>query len=167
MDEREFLKGPLKRFLDDRGPRPAKCDDLRLAGDGTEALPPAATGAGRERRRHTRFKVVPMYSHVHVRRANSSGPALEGHLYDISVGGVRFELDEPLADGEQVTIEIGLPGCQELIQATGKVVRINDADDDPGPRRMALRFDSFADDRSKQALLRYLGDGWLEEERAA
>jgi hypothetical protein len=32
---------------------------------------------------------------------------------------------------------------------------------------MALRFDRFADEGSKAALTKYLGDGWLEAERAA
>lgn len=160
MGEQEFLKGPLKRFLDDRGRRP------QAAGDDAAPLPPEGA-TGRERRRHSRFKVTPMYSHVHVRRDGEGRPELDGHLYDISVGGVRFELDEPLDDGERVTIEISLPGCRTLIQATGKVVRVNDADDDPGPRRMALRFDAFADEESRTALARYLGEGWLEQERAA
>lgn len=163
MDEREFLRGPLKRFLDDRGPRPS----LRLH----QAVDPNADSStgdtGPERRRHTRFKVAPMYSHVHVRRTDGATDVLEGHLYDISVGGVRFELDEPLNDGESVTIDISLPGCQTLIQATGKVVRVNDANDDPGPRRMALRFESFVNEASRIALARYLGEGWLEQERAA
>jgi hypothetical protein len=168
MDEREFLKGPLKKFLADRGPRPARQrskDDLTA--DASDAELPPAGASGFERRRHTRFKVSPMYSHIQVRRSEGDTNAMEGHLYDISVGGVRFELDEPLSDGERVTVEILLPGCQKLIQATGKVVRINDEADDPGPRRMALRFDAFADEESREALARYLGEGWLEQERAA
>lgn len=150
MEEHEYLHEPLKKFLDAGGPRP------------TEGV-----GKGRERRRHTRFKVVPMYTHLVVHRAEATGPELDGHIYDISEGGVRFELDEPLDDGEFVTVEISLPGCQKLIQARGKVVRVNDADDDPGPRRMALRFDAFVDEASRTALSRYLDQGWLEEERAA
>ena len=123
---------------------------------------------GRERRRHTRFKVVPMYSSIHVHRASLGAslggqPGLEGHVYDISEGGARFELDEPLEDGERVSIEIVLPGCNKLIAVTGKVVRINDAEDDPGPRRMALMFDAFADEASRDALRRYLDQRWLEK----
>lgn len=162
MDEREFLRGPLKKFLDDRGRRPS----LRLH-PADEAGGATPEESGPDRRRHTRFKVAPMYSHIHVRRGEGATEVLEGHLYDISVGGVRFELDEPLAEGEAVTIDISLPGCQTLIQATGKVVRVNDANDDPGPRRMALRFESFVNEDSRIALARYLGEGWLEQERAA
>lgn len=150
MDEREFLHEPLKKFL-----------NAPTAGGGKPR------SDGRERRRHTRFKVVPMYTHVVVRRAGGDQPELDGHIYDISEGGVRFELDEPLADGEVVTVEISLPGCQKLIAACGKIVRVNDADDDPGPRRMALRFDRFVDEASRDALTKYLGQGWLEQERAA
>jgi hypothetical protein len=169
MDEREYLSEPLKHFLN---APPA----------GGAAAGPARQG-GRERRRHTRFRVSPMYTRLTVRRLDATQPSadagmsssplpaqppeLDGHIYDISEGGVRFELDEPLADGEVVLVEIALPGCQRLIRAEGRIVRVNDADDDPGPRRMALRFDRFADEGSKAALTKYLGDGWLEAERAA
>jgi hypothetical protein len=125
---------------------------------------------GRERRRHTRFKVMPMYSFVTVRRAGEPGDPADdatasmpsGHVYDISEGGVRFELDEPLPEGERVAVEISLPGCEKLITASGKVVRVNDVDDDPGPRRMALMFESFANEATREALRRYLRQRWLE-----
>jgi len=105
-----------------------------------------------------------MYTCVHVRRgADGTGPELDGHLYDISEGGARFELDEPLSDGERVSVEITLPGCRKLIAASGKVVRVNDQDDDPGPRRMALMFDSFADEATRLALRKYLDQRWLEK----
>ncbi len=125
------------------------------------------TGDGRERRKFARFKVMPMYTRVHVRSHDHDGPQLDGHVYDISEGGIRFELDEPLPEGERVSLEINLPGCQKLIKAWGNIVRVNDADDDPGPRRMALHFGGFSDEGSKLALARYLGQGWLEQERAA
>ncbi len=167
MDEREYLSEPLKHFLN--APPP-----------GGAPTPPSGAD-GRDRRRHTRFRVSPMYSRLVVRRVSAGGDAsaashptndasaeeLDGHIYDISLGGVRFELDEPLGDGEVVVVEISLPGCQRLIRAEGRIVRVNDADDDPGPRRMALRFDRFADASSQAALRKYLGEGWLEAERAA
>jgi hypothetical protein len=178
MDEREYLSEPLKQFLN--APPPGG------------AAPASSGQGGRERRRHTRFRVSPMYSRLVVRRIDPSSAApviptafaapsdraertdtteptelLDGHIYDISEGGVRFELDEPLGDGEVVVVEISLPGCQRLIRAEGKIVRVNDAEDDPGPRRMALRFDRFADEASRAALSKYLGEGWLEAERAA
>ncbi|MDZ4756029.1 MAG: PilZ domain-containing protein [Phycisphaerae bacterium] len=130
-------------------------------------MAPDQNSDGRERRRHARFKVVPMYTRLQVRGPADDALPLDGHVYDISEGGLRFELDEPLPEGERVTVEIDLPGCQKLIKAYGKIVRVNDREDDPGPRRMALRFDSFVDEASKRALSRYLGEGWLEEERAA
>ncbi|MBL9149492.1 MAG: PilZ domain-containing protein [Phycisphaerae bacterium] len=121
---------------------------------------------GRERRRHTRFKVMPMYSFVTVRRGGSADDAAasmpSGHVYDISEGGVRFELDEPLPEGERVAVEISLPGCDKTIAVSGKVVRVNDVDDDPGPRRMALMFESFANEATREALRRYLRQRWLE-----
>jgi c-di-GMP-binding flagellar brake protein YcgR len=164
MSEGEFLHGSfsdsLKKFLDDGGSRPPR------ASDGTPVVP-ARPAQGRERRRFARFKVSPMYSRIVVQRIEGDTALMDRHIYDISEGGLRFELDEPLADGERVTVEVSLPGCQKLIRASGKVVRVNDADDDPGPRRMALRFEAFADDASRVALARYLDQGWLEQERAA
>lgn len=125
-----------------------------------------ATGAsGRERRRHTRFRVAPMYTTVQVRRVDTSAgesPSCDGHVYDISEGGIRFELDEAIPEGARIQVEIGLPGCRRLIEAFGKVVRVNTAEDDPGPRRMALMFDGFADAESRAALARYLDQRWCE-----
>jgi hypothetical protein len=124
----------------------------------------ATAARGSERRRHARFKVAPMYTTLHVRRtADADGPAeFDGHVYDISEGGVRFEIDEPLPEGAVIEVEIGLPGCRRLIEASGKVVRVNAAEDDPGPRRMALMFDRFADPASREALRSYLDQRWLE-----
>ena len=42
-----------------------------------------------------------------------------------------------------------------------KVVWVNDVDDDPGPRRMALRFTDFHPPRHRNRLARFLGDGLM------
>ncbi len=94
------------------------------------------------RRVHERFDLPPMYTTV-IACCHGSGDdrRLHGHVYDISQGGARIELDEPLAPGERVTIDLELPGSGKAMMARGSVVWVNDDADDPGPRRMAVRFD--------------------------
>lgn len=103
-----------------------------------------------------------MYTLIKVRCPGATAPDAQGHIYDISQGGARFELDEPIEEGTRIAVEISLPGCPKEIAVSGKVVRVNDAADDPGPRRMALMFESFADESSRDALSRYLKQRWLE-----
>ncbi len=119
-----------------------------------------------ERRRHDRFTVEPMYSSVTVRRILRgvlADEAVEGNAYNLSLGGIRFELDAPLPKGALISIEIELPGCPAPICATARVVRVFSAIDDPGPRRMAVEFASFAQD-SRATLERYLAQKWLRAE---
>ncbi len=117
---------------------------------------------GRERRRHTRFTVEPMYSGVVVRRLRGAraGEALEGHVYDVALGGARIELDRPVGKGAEIGIEIDLPGCPSTIAATARVVRVFDRRDDPGPRRLAIEFETFAEG-AEAVLARHLSQGWL------
>ena len=119
-----------------------------------------------ERRRHDRFTVEPMYSSVTVRRISRgvlASEATEGHVYNVSLGGMRFELDEPLPKGALISIELELPGCDALICATARIVRLFSEIDDPGPRRMAIEFESFAQD-SRVTLERHLSQKWLRAE---
>src|SRR6266446_3596844 len=95
------------------------------------------------RRRHERCRVPPMYSRVIARSIDPSHGDLHGHVYDISEGGARIELDEPLAVGHSVAIDLDLPATDEPICAAADVVWVNDAQDDPGPRRMALKFKRY------------------------
>ena len=117
---------------------------------------------GCERRRHDRFTVEPMYSGVVVRRRDGAraGRPCEGHVYDVGLGGARIELDRPIAKGAPIEIEIDLPGCPAPIAATARVVRVFDRHDDPGPRRIAVAFETFAAD-SESVLARHLSQGWL------
>jgi hypothetical protein len=121
-----------------------------------------AMAEGRERRRHDRFSVEPMYSGVVVRRRDGAraGRPCEGHVYDVGLGGARIELDRPIAKGAPIEIEIDLPGCPAPIAATARVVRVFDRHDDPGPRRIAVAFETFADG-SESILARHLAQGWL------
>lgn len=91
--------------------------------------------------------------------SQADGARLHGHVYDISEGGARIELDEPLPLGEPVQVRVTLPGETRGIDARGDVVWVNDADDDPGPRRMALKFTDFISGADRDRLLRFISAG--------
>lgn len=90
---------------------------------------------------------------------------LEGHAYDISLNGLRFELDTPLHEGDQIGVELHLPGLNHSIKSTARVVRVFDEDGDPGPRRMAATFKSFDSPSDATRLSRHLGIGYFGRER--
>ena len=79
---------------------------------------------------------------------------LEGHGYDISSTGMRFELDEALAAGTEVTIDLYPPAEQVPIRIRGTVVRVFSSDDDPEPRRMAVQFTGFDSPKDRERLAR-------------
>lgn len=112
-----------------------------------------------ERRRRERFRLPPMYSAVRARGCGADGGELGGHAYDISESGVRIELDEALAVGDQLHVELDLPCAIRTIRGEAKVIWVHDADDDPGPRRMALEFTGFDSDRDRRDLIECLGHG--------
>lgn len=113
-----------------------------------------------DRRACERFTLMPMYTSVQAKRlADDATEELAGHAYDISEAGVRIELDQALEPGESITIDLTLPGATSTIAASADVVWVNDAIDDPGPRRMALRFTNFRSDEDHDRLRRYLGSG--------
>ncbi|MEQ8769908.1 MAG: PilZ domain-containing protein [Phycisphaerales bacterium] len=62
-----------------------------------------------ERRRFERFALVPGYTAVAVRRRGEGGPWHLGHVYDVSEGGVRFELDHAFEPGSIVEMKLDLP----------------------------------------------------------
>jgi PilZ domain len=117
-----------------------------------------------DRRQHPRFTVDPMYSALTVRpiagrRAKAAEP-VEGHVYEVSLGGMRFELDEPLPLGARIEVDLVLPGIDKPIHANARVARVFDAVDDPGPRRMVAEFETFAAG-ARAAFERFLGQKWL------
>lgn len=128
-----------------------------------------------DRRRHERFTVDPMYSavavslsrprtgHQMVAGEHVDGHVeghVDGHVYEVSLGGIRFELDQPLPVGTRVSVEVTLPGCTKPICAEGRIVRVFDEIDDPGPRRMVVEFETFAAG-ARESLERYLSQKWL------
>lgn len=111
-----------------------------------------------ERRLHQRFKLTPMHAPVTVQCVDRlTIERLEGHAYDLSETGVRLELDQPLEIGQQVALHLALPGQPSGMFASGLIVWVNDVDDDPGPRRMAIHFTDFLNESDKVKLLAYVG----------
>jgi len=120
----------------------------------------------RDRRAHARYVLPAMYTAIAVRPGESDSFKYEGHAYDLSLSGVRFELDEPLAPGTTVGLRIDLPGFARYggdadarpIYALANVVWIED-EDQPGPYRMAAVFKRFAMAGGEHRLQRALTGG--------
>ncbi len=114
-------------------------------------------GQDKKRREHKRIRVQPMYTAVTACPSGRDNDLrLEGHVYDISKGGVRIELDEPLDPGEVVALQLVLPGAPSVVEASASVVWVHDEHDDPGPRRMALRFTGFPNTADRDRLGDYI-----------
>jgi hypothetical protein len=111
-------------------------------------------------RQHPRFELQPMYTEVTIQRIRDMAVrTVEGHAYDVSEAGVRIEMDEPLDVDERVSVCLSLGGDRTSVFASGRVVWVNDEVDDPGPRRMAIRFTRFLSGEDRTRLLRNLGSG--------
>lgn len=116
-----------------------------------------------DRRVQPRYTLPAMYTAIAVRPGDSDRFQFEGHAYDLSLSGVRFELDEPLQPGTLIGVRLDLPGFARFggdadakpIYALANVVWIED-EDQPGPYRMAAVFSRFAmhddEDRLSRAL---------------
>ncbi len=114
-------------------------------------------GQDKKRREHKRIRVQPMYTAVTACPSDRDNDLrLEGHVYDISKGGVRIELDEALDPGEMVALQLVLPGAPSVVEASASVVWVHDEYDDPGPRRMALQFTGFPNNHDRDRLGDYI-----------
>ncbi|MFP4143892.1 MAG: PilZ domain-containing protein [Phycisphaeraceae bacterium] len=112
----------------------------------------------REARRQPRRSVPAMYTLLRARLEGEPQYCWLGHIYDISLGGIRFELDTALEPGAKLEIRALLPGQDQLFfHATGTVVRIHE-DDGFGPTRMALCFDQFRTPLDRQRLARFMDE---------
>ncbi|MGB0767000.1 MAG: PilZ domain-containing protein [Phycisphaeraceae bacterium] len=117
--------------------------------------PPAIPG--QDQRRHPRVKVPAAYTLVRARVAGSSRYNWTGHIYDVSVGGVRFELDMPVEPGTELELRGVLPGSgHTTFRAKGRVVRRHSDADEPGPAVMALQFDAFQSPMDRHRLSEYI-----------
>jgi hypothetical protein len=120
-----------------------------------------------DRRAADRFAPQVGYSRVvvSVDKPNRSHNAFEGHAYDVSLNGLRFELDEPLEEGTPIEVELHLPGLLQSIRSTGRVVRVLDELEEAGPQRMAVAFRSFSSPLDASRLTKHLASGFFGPER--
>ncbi len=114
-----------------------------------------ATQTTDNRRQEQRYGLVPGYCSVAVRRLDC-GEVMHGHAYDISVTGIRVELDERLTPGEQVQLWIDFGDTR--ITTRSRVVWQFDAADDPGPLRLALDFGEAISPADRNRLLAYIAN---------
>ncbi|MEM7577942.1 MAG: PilZ domain-containing protein [Planctomycetota bacterium] len=115
-------------------------------------IPAQATDDGRTA---PRVSVPPMYTLLRAKRPGDDKYPWAGHLYDVSMTGMRFELDEPLKTGEQIQLRAMLPGSEHVtIRVEGRVARMHE--DGPGPARMGLLIERFLGPHDRRKLTGYL-----------
>ncbi len=118
-----------------------------------------------DRRSFPRFQLEPMYTPLAMSPGSDATFENEGHAYDISEGGVRFEAESPVAPGTSVQMRITLPIINEheletnrTVLVTANVVWLED-EDEPGPYKMAAVFTHFAKAGDRDRLLRQFASG--------
>ena len=118
-----------------------------------------------DRRQFPRFALEPMYTPVSARLLDSEVFNIEGNAYDISEGGLRFELDRPVAPGTKIALQITLPtmnhediGPGRSVFVFANVVWLED-EDQPGPYKMAAVCTHFARAGDRERLLRQFATG--------
>lgn len=104
-----------------------------------------------------RLKLPAMYTLLRAKKPGDDRYGWSGHLYDISMTGIRFELDLPIEPGQTLQVRAMLPGQEHTtVRVEGKVVRIHD-DEDAGPVRMGMTIDRFLGPHDRIKLMGYLG----------
>ncbi|MFO0831593.1 MAG: PilZ domain-containing protein [Phycisphaerales bacterium] len=112
------------------------------------------------RRRFERFNLPCAYTSIALRTLDSERFEHEGHAYDISEGGVQFELDRGIEPGTAVAIRVDLPtsmlpddmGPGRSVFIMGNIVWMDDSD--VGPARMALAITRFARQGDRERLIK-------------
>ncbi|MDX9910610.1 MAG: PilZ domain-containing protein [Phycisphaerales bacterium] len=116
------------------------------------------------RRQHERFVTPPMYTPISVRLLDEERYGRTGHAIDVSEGGIRFELDDPIDPGTPIAIRIDLPlpllaqdaGPGRAVFALGNVIWADDDDVAGGPVTHAVAFTRFARAGDRERLVRAL-----------
>lgn len=118
-----------------------------------------------DRRKFARFALDPMYTPIAARALDSQSFDIEGNAYDISEGGIRFELDRAVQPGSKIALQITLPSMSQEDIGPGRsvfvfanVVWLED-EDQPGPYKMAAVFTHFARAGDRERLLRQFATG--------
>ena len=115
-----------------------------------------------ETRQQPRLKVSAAYSMLRVRPVGETDYKWSGHIYDVSMSGMRFEIDDALEPGTQVEVRGLLPGQNNAqFSAIGRVVRYHDEGPEAGPTRMGMVFDQFSTRTDETRLAHYLDDAGL------
>lgn len=118
-----------------------------------------------DRRLHPRFITPPMYHAVALRNATSEHFNIDGHAWDLSLGGAQIEVDAPIAPGTPVGLRIDLPagfdaGPGRAVFARATVVWCFDPaveeEGDAGPVRLGLSIVCFSRVGDAARLSRYL-----------
>ena len=120
-----------------------------------------------DRRRHPRFACTPSYTPARLRLMHEETFARSGHVYDISEGGLRFEMDVAIEPGTPVALEIMLPDMPGMLHTNdgpgravfvlGNVIWCDT--EEPGPAQMALVTTRYARAGDKERLVRRLTAG--------
>jgi hypothetical protein len=128
---------------------------------------PITSNLNVNRRKFERFVLRPMYTPVAARTLDREDFVFEGHAYDVSEGGIQFELDHPIAPGTPVALQITLPtgpnghtddiGPGRSVFVMGNVVWIDDSE--PGPVRHALAITRFVRLGDRERLIKQLTSG--------
>ena len=113
------------------------------------------------RRQYERFAVNPGYTSAGVRvHPDETIFNAEGRIYDISEGGICFELDIAIEPGQTISMRIDIPsnvgdtGPGRAVFVTGNVVWCNA--DEPGPAKMAMVITRYDREGDKQRMIRAL-----------
>jgi len=129
---------------------------------------------GKERREHLRYLLPSMYTAIAVRPIEpevltTDGETFRwhGHAYDISEGGMRFEIDVAIEPGTPIAVRLELPGAATLrvverrpVFVIANVVWVEEEDlDQTGPVRMACVFRRFVQPGDRERLLSRLRSG--------
>jgi c-di-GMP-binding flagellar brake protein YcgR len=120
-------------------------------------MPLQAQATAADARAYPRLQVPAMYSVVRVRPAGTERYLWTGHIYDVSLGGMRFELDQAIEPGTSIEVRGILPGAEHVaFRAAGRIVRFHDDEPELGPTRMGMQFDAFHSEFDEARLDRYL-----------
>jgi hypothetical protein len=118
---------------------------------------PAAPPNVAEGRVTPRLKLPAMYTMLRAKLAGERRYRWSGHLYDISMSGLRFELDLPVPTGATIQVRAMLPGATHTtVELEGRVVRLHGEEDENGPVRMGMTIERFVGPADRRKLMDYL-----------
>lgn len=114
-----------------------------------------------DRRRATRHRLDAACHGVTARHAAAPNETTEGHVYDLSTSGARIELDDAVAEGSEFELALHLPGLAADVDVLARVVRVYDAEDDPGACRLAVAFTKYRSEADRRRLAGWFGPATL------